>query len=107
MEHFDITSWQVSMVQILFLLPLYVLIYPLSRWVGKHIGRDGRMLLYVYPYAVSLMVLLGFISMAVLRNKLVNDADAYLALGMIKLLPFMLMCNIWTRRSIGTFANKA
>lgn len=102
MESFSITSWLISIAQILFLLPLYVLIKPLSHWVCRHMRHGGLVLLYIYPYAISLMVLMGFISIAVVRNKLVNVqmADAYLALGMIKLSPFMLMCNIWARRLI-------
>ena len=99
MEQFSITSWQISIAQMLFLLPLYVLIYPLSRWVCRYMACGGKALLYAYPYALSMMVYMGFISMAVLRNKLVDiQVDAYFALGLIKLLPFMILCNIWTQR---------
>ncbi len=99
MEHFPITSWQISIAQILFTLPLYVLIYPLARRVCKHALHGGRKLLYAYPYAVSLMVLMGFTGMAVMFDKLTDhQIDVFLVLGYIKLLPFMVACNIWTQR---------
>lgn len=99
MAHFTVTSWQISVAQILFMLPIYALIYPLARWVCKHLKHSSRAILYAYPYAMSSLVLIGFISMATWSNKLKDaQVDSYFVMGIIKLLPFMLICNIWTHR---------
>lgn len=99
MAHFSLTSWQVTVSQAVALLPLYVLIYPLTRWICWHALRGGRIILYAYPYVVTYLALMGFIVAGILDNHFEDEAvDPYMLMSFMKYLPLMVACNAWVQR---------
>lgn len=89
-------SWPITFILAGWLLPLFALLYPLTRWILKNTPLGGTVILYTYPYVIVLLMLLGVLAPAVMQNK-IDDAQfsLYYRELFLRYTPLMLLSNIW------------
>ena len=89
-------SWQVTAMLAAWALPLYALLYPLYRWLSKHKPCGGRLLLYVYPYAATALMLIGYGGIGMFVHDYIAEPVylPFVALSFVRLLPLIFLCNI-------------
>ena len=98
-EGIPLGTWQATLILALWLLPLYALTYPLARLMCRARPAGAKVILYAYPYAVTMLVVMGYITAGIMtRNTADEQVDAYFAVLTARNLPLILLCNAWTRR---------
>lgn len=95
-------SWQSILYAGLLLLPLYVIIYPISLRLKKRPSRGAVLFLYIYPYISTLLFLYGYTVAAILEGKIVSFAQqvSCVLYYMTFYLPIIIVINIVTKRHL-------
>ena len=93
-------SWQSILLTGLCLLPLYIIIYPLSLTLKKQPSRGVVLFIYIYPYISTLLFLYGYTIAAIIEGKIVSTAQqvSWIIYYIFFYIPIILIINVATKK---------
>lgn len=93
MDYINFESWELTCRLMLWMLPLHILVYPLAFWQRRY--QLPRVIVYLYPYVVSVVVMLGFVIELIVSRDIPDDLVGYAyGLLLIRQVPLMLLSNL-------------
>ena len=93
MDHINFESWGLTYQLMLWMLPLHVLVYPLALWQRRY--HLPCVIVYLYPYVVSVVVMLGFMTNLIVSRIIPDNLVGYAyGLLLVRHVPLMLLSNL-------------